>query len=191
MIDARPAPRAAIVPDQQASAPGAQSNARKDPAAAAALHAELSEDLEKALDRVRVEYRDVDDAGVLPALATALVFATCEPGRLAGGHPTVRARSETLLFRGRRSRVLARSWLIAPPGSADPGRRRDDCIPLESDRRDLPGADERNGDIWITPIAAGRRRAHDCFRGAGPSDTPPSPLAQCHGCDSRADPPWP
>ncbi len=37
------------------------------------------------------------------------------------------------------------------------------------------------GDDWVTPIAAGRRRAHDCSRGAGPSDTPPSPLAQCHG----------
>jgi len=48
MIDARPAPHPAIAPDQQASAPGAHSNARKDPAAAAALHAELSEDLGKA-----------------------------------------------------------------------------------------------------------------------------------------------
>ena len=49
-------------------------------------------------------------------------------------------------FPRKEERVLARSWLIAPPHSAHPGRRRDDCIPLESDRRDLPGADERNGD---------------------------------------------
>jgi hypothetical protein len=41
--------------------------------------------------------------------------------------------------------VLARSWLIPPPGSGDPAG--DATIAFrESDRRDLPGADERNGD---------------------------------------------
>lgn len=46
----------------------------------------------------------------------------------------------------------------------------------------------RNGDDWVTPTAAGRRQAHDCFRGAGPSDTPPSPLAQCHALDRQRHP---
>ena len=41
-----------------------------------------------------------------PSVAGPLLFATCETGRLAGGHGTVRARSEALLFReGRRERL--------------------------------------------------------------------------------------
>jgi hypothetical protein len=42
--------------------------------------------------------------------------------------------------------VLARSWLIAPPGSATRAGGATIAF-LESDRRDLPGADERNGDL--------------------------------------------
>ncbi len=49
----------------------------------------------------------------------------------------------------------------------------------------------RFGDIGITPIAAGRRRAHDCFRGAGVSDTPPWPACAMPrtqpSCRGRAD----
>ena len=51
----------------------------------------------------------------------------------------------------------ARSWLIPLPGSAERGRWRDDRIPLESDRRDLPGADERNGET--------RRSSASCRHG--------------------------
>ncbi len=52
--------------------------------------------------------------------------------------------------------VLARSWLIAPPGSADPSRRRDDCIPRERSSRP-PGADERNGDGGVVRFVIGQR----------------------------------
>ena len=39
----------------------------------------------------------------------------------------------------------------------------------------------------VCELARARRRAHDRFRGAGPSDTPPSLLAQCH---ARASGGW-
>ncbi len=80
------------------------------------------------------------------------------------------------------------------------------CAPLLSAPRASPSCGRvtslarRKGISWTTafviwaapdvttPIAtsesrgstAGRRRAHDCFRGEGPSDAPPSPLAKCH-----------
>jgi hypothetical protein len=56
--------------------------------------------------------------------------------------------------------VLARSWLIAPPGSATQAGGATIAF-LESDRRDLPGADERKGDI---PVA--RDESSDLASGA-------------------------
>ena len=45
--------------------------------------------------------------------------------------------------------------------------------------------DERNGDIWITPIVASRRWPHDCIRAGWPPEGPPSALAQRHGATLR------
>jgi hypothetical protein len=70
-----PAPHSAIVPDQQASAPGCAFQCAKGPRSRGRAPRGAERRPGEGLDRVRVEYRDVDDAGVLPALATALVFA--------------------------------------------------------------------------------------------------------------------
>jgi hypothetical protein len=57
----------------------------------------------------------------------------------------VSVRSESPAAQRKEERVLARSWLIAPPGSATQAGGATIAF-LESDRRDLRGADERNGD---------------------------------------------
>ena len=62
-------------------------------------------------------------------------------------------------------RVLARSWLIAPPGSATQAGGATIAF-LESDRRDLPVADERNGDI---PIARGVAADSSCGADGAPN----------------------
>ncbi len=51
-------------------------------------------------------YRTDSGAGVSTEHSSELHLATCEAGRLAGGHGAVRARSEALLFRARTSGCL-------------------------------------------------------------------------------------
>jgi hypothetical protein len=50
----------------------------------------------------------------------------------------VSGRSESPALPRNEERVLARSWLIPPPVSAEPGRRRDDRIPRERSSRPPP-----------------------------------------------------
>jgi hypothetical protein len=70
MIAVRPPHRAVIVADHQARGRAAHSSARNHPAAA--LDPELGEDPGKVFDR---EYRDVDDAGLLPDLGSRPITA--------------------------------------------------------------------------------------------------------------------
>jgi hypothetical protein len=78
----------------------------------------------------------------------------------------VGSRLESPALPRKEERVLARSWLIPPPGSAEPGRRRD-RIPRERSSGP-PGADERNGDISL--VARTCRRAPMRSRGAVSAD---------------------
>ena len=70
----------------------------------------------------------------------------------------VSVRAESPALPRKEERVLARSWLIAPPGSADPGRRRDDCIPRERSSRPPRSsrAQRRRSNRWASASGDGQ-----------------------------------
>jgi hypothetical protein len=95
-----------------------------------------------------------------------LLVASCA-NRPRRSPPRRRARSLWgPAYPRKEERVFARFWLIAPPGSAHPGRRRDDCIPRERSSRPLR-SDERSGDK-----AVARRGRPNARAGSAYSDGP-------------------